>query len=227
MIGIGCLPVYIILVLILLIPLLFAQMITGAFVTLGFSPNQALFLLIASFIGSFMNLPIKKWPEVYIPQERSTVQLTSNIGHYFIPKNRFLAINIGGAIIPGAVSIWEIYRILTYFSDSYPNAFLIFLVILTINTIICYKIARTVPGKGIAIPAFIPPLTVSILSLLLIHDIAPVIAFPSGVLGVLIGADILHLKEIKYSNAQIGSIGGAGTFDGIFLCGILSVFLTR
>jgi uncharacterized membrane protein len=46
-----------------------------------------------------------------------------------------------------------------------------------------------------------------------------------GVVGVLIGADLLNLGKVSKLGAPILSIGGAGTFDGIFLTGLISVLL--
>jgi uncharacterized membrane protein len=51
------------------------------------------------------------------------------------------------------------------------------------------------------------------------------VAYVSGVLGTLIGADLGHLKDISKSGPKIASIGGAGTFDGIFLSGIIAAIL--
>jgi uncharacterized membrane protein len=50
-------------------------------------------------------------------------------------------------------------------------------------------------------------------------------AFISGVLGTLIGADILNLKRAQKISPGLISIGGAGVFDGIFLIGIVSALL--
>jgi uncharacterized membrane protein len=47
----------------------------------------------------------------------------------------------------------------------------------------------------------------------------------AGVAGPLIGADILHLKDIQKNAVGIASIGGAGTFDGIILSGIVAAYL--
>jgi uncharacterized membrane protein len=47
----------------------------------------------------------------------------------------------------------------------------------------------------------------------------------SGTLGTLLGADILNLKRIFNLGAPIISIGGAGTFDGVFLAGVIGVLL--
>jgi uncharacterized membrane protein len=65
-----------------------------------------------------------------------------------------------------------------------------------------------------------------------INGLAPVptgpapTAYVAGTLGTLIGADLLNLHKIKHLNAPVVSIGGAGTFDGIFLTGILAVLLS-
>jgi uncharacterized membrane protein len=51
------------------------------------------------------------------------------------------------------------------------------------------------------------------------------VAYISGTFGVLIGADLLNLKNLTALKAPVVSIGGAGTFDGIFLTGIIAVLL--
>jgi len=40
-----------------------------------------------------------------------------------------------------------------------------------------------------------------------------------------LGADLLNLGKIQGLGAPVASIGGAGTFDGIFLVGILAVLI--
>ncbi len=199
-------------------------MITGAFVILGFTPQTAVLLLFAVIIGGAINIPVKKWPPN--PEIIDNFKGIPAFRRFFRPRPRILAVNVGGAIIPGVISLWQVYRIYTEFVYVHPGVVAVFPMIFLLNTFVSYKIAKPVEGKGIVMPALIPPLVVSITSLMFYPEIAPVLAFPAGVLGVLTGADILHLKDIKKLNAPVGSIGGAGTFDGVFLCGILSVFLT-
>lgn len=50
-------------------------------------------------------------------------------------------------------------------------------------------------------------------------------AFVIGVAGPLIGADLMHLKDIEARSAGTLSIGGAGTFDGIVLSGVVTAYL--
>jgi len=91
--------------------------------------------------------------------------------------------------------------------------------------IVCKFLARPVPGRGIALPAFIPPLFAVLFAFLLAPEFAAPTAFISGVLGTLIGADILNLRRIQKISPGYLSIGGAGVFDGIFLVGIISALL--
>jgi len=78
---------------------------------------------------------------------------------------------------------------------------------------------------GIGMPVFIAPVVAVITAVLLEPANAAPLAFSSGVLGVLLGADILHLADIRAMGVRVASIGGAGTFDGIFLTGIIAVLL--
>lgn len=43
----------------------------------------------------------------------------------------------------------------------------------------------------------------------------------------MIGADLMNLHRLAELGAPIASIGGAGTFDGIFLTGLLAVLLAH
>jgi uncharacterized membrane protein len=101
-----------------------------------------------------------------------------------------------------------------------------------INIAVCYVVARPLPGIGIVMPAFIAPLTAVVATWLVCglwepagaENLAP-IAFTAGVAGPLIGADLLHLKDLAKTPVGIMSIGGAGTFDGIILSGVLAALL--
>ncbi|MDE1821116.1 MAG: RDD family protein [Euryarchaeota archaeon] len=48
---------------------------------------------------------------------------------------------------------------------------------------------------------------------------APALAFATATLGVLVGADVLHQPELFRTPSFLGSIGGAGPFDLVFLSG--------
>jgi uncharacterized membrane protein len=92
--------------------------------------------------------------------------------------------------------------------------------------VVCvHLIAQPVKGVGIAVPTYIPPLIAAAVGVFLSRQYAPPLAYISGSLGTLVGADLLNLGKIQGLGAPVASIGGAGTFDGIFLTRILAVFL--
>jgi uncharacterized membrane protein len=90
---------------------------------------------------------------------------------------------------------------------------------------VVHWMAHPVPGVGIAVPVLVPPVAATAVAIILSRRYAPALAFISGTLGTLIGADLLNLDKIQGLGAPIASIGGAGTFDGIFTTGILAVLL--
>jgi uncharacterized membrane protein len=90
---------------------------------------------------------------------------------------------------------------------------------------VIHSMATPVPGIGIAVPVFVPVVTTAILAFILSREYAAPLAYIGGSMGTLIGADLLNLGTIGSLGAPVASIGGAGTFDGIFLTGILAVLL--
>jgi uncharacterized membrane protein len=90
---------------------------------------------------------------------------------------------------------------------------------------VCYHLAEPIGGLGIALPVFVPALTTGIVALLLSRDRAAPLAYVTGSLGILIGADLLNLGSIQGLGAPVASIGGAGTFDGVFLNAVLALVI--
>src|SRR5246127_4150613 len=88
-----------------------------------------------------------------------------------------------------------------------------------------HSMATAVQGVGIAVPVFAPVIVTAILAFLLSREYAAPLAYIGGSMGTLVGADLWNLDKISGLGAPVASIGGAGTFDGIFLTGILAVLL--
>jgi len=207
---------------ILFLPILFIlgyfQILTLGFEKLGISPEVTIFLLLAILISSSINIPLTKKKLVYTEESRF-------FGLWKIPKIKAqgIAINLGGAIIPILLSFYFLFLILRQGFSLQPVLIATILMI-----IICKFLAKIIPGIGISLPAFIPPIFSAIFALILAPEFATPCAFISGVLGVLIGADILSLPKFLGEGQKYGgfvSIGGAGVFDGIFLVGIISTLL--
>jgi uncharacterized membrane protein len=128
-----------------------------------------------------------------------------------------IAINVGGAVIPTGFCLYLIF--------TQDINLLSILLGISIITLICRLISRPLPGIGIGMPIFIAPISAAMVALLLSPEQSPMFAYISGTLGVLLGADLLRLKDIRAMGTPIASIGGAGTFDGIFITGIVAVLL--
>ena len=128
-----------------------------------------------------------------------------------------IAVNVGGAVIPTIVSF--------YLLQSHPEQLLYALMGVAMTAIVVHLVARKVPGLGITTPAFVPPIAAALSAFLLTPSFPSVVAYVAGTLGTLIGADLSNLRDIPSLGAPVASIGGAGTFDGVFLSGIIAVLL--
>ena len=209
------------LLLLLVVGLVFVGAVGLAFRQVGFSSQVTALILVATFFGSYVNVPLMKI-KATIPIIRE--EYVSFFGIVFrIPQFEYgetttlVAINMGGAIIPTLVSLYLLWKL--------PSATLYALIGIAIVATITHLVAKPVKGLGIATPAFIPPLAAALAAYILPSGAPTIVAYVSGVLGTLIGADITNLHKIPQLGAKIASIGGAGTFDGIFLSGIIAALL--
>jgi uncharacterized membrane protein len=189
-----------------------------AYAKLGLSSSAALLLLLASLIGSYFNIPITELPE----REVRSDQVIEFFGMgYVVPlvadwPRTVIAVNIGGAVIPSLLSLYLVLKNWIWSSAAVATL---------VVTVACYLLAQPVPGIGIAIPSLVPPIIAATVSLLFARTNVAAVAYVSGSLGTLIGADLLNLGRIQGLGAPVVSIGGAGTFDGVFLTGIIAVLL--
>ena len=204
--------------LLFLVVLIQIHVLQYAYSKLGLSAGAALLLLLASLIGSYFNIPITELPE----REVRSGQVIDFFGmRYVVPlvtdwPRTVIAVNVGGAVIPSLLSLYLLLK-----SWIWSSAAIATLVV----TVACYLLAQPVPGIGIALPFLVPPIVAAMAALLVARVNVAAVAYVSGTLGTLIGADLLNLSRIQGLGAPVVSIGGAGTFDGIFLTGIVAVLL--
>jgi uncharacterized membrane protein len=209
------------LILVLIIGLIFIGVAGLAFRQIGFSPNATMLILLATFAGSYVNIPLFKL-RTMMPIIREEYISFFGLG-FRIPQldydefTTLVAINVGGALIPTVLSIFLLWKL--------PSVILCALAGTLIVAAATHLVARPVKGLGIATPAFVPPLVAALAAYLLPSSSPSIVAYVSGVLGTLIGADILNMHRLPMLGARIASIGGAGTFDGVFLSGIIAVLL--
>jgi uncharacterized membrane protein len=206
----------------LFIGLLVLMVVVGAlrhaYLSLGVSPGTAMLLLLGSLIGSYFNIPVAVLPPEQVQSDKViefygmqyTVPVVENL------PGTVIAINVGGAVIPTIMSIYLLASRGLWISGTIATA---------IVAIVLHWLADPVPGVGIAVPIFVPAIVTAAISLLLSRRDAAPLAYISGSMGTLIGADLTNMDKVAGLGAPVASIGGAGTFDGIFLTGILAVLL--
>lgn len=218
--------VFLFLLLLLLFFTIFSSAVTMAFQRLGIPLPVAYSLFLFSLVGSFINIPIAE-ERSYVPvvgvREVRFFGIVYPVPYFdWAEQKVVISVNVGGALVPLSVVTYELVRLLEL--NAYSVLFRMTIAVF-IAAIISNWVARPVPGVGIALPTIVPPLIAVSLALILDTPFRPVIAYASGTMGVLIGADLMNWKKIKNLGAPMVSIGGAGTFDGIFLAGVLAVLL--
>lgn len=217
----------------IIIVYLFFRLTAEAFVQVGFSHWHAILMVFGSLVGSSVNIPlhggtITSYPPLFM---QIATQLSSITGVSFASGFHpvALAINMGGCIIPVVVSL----AILIKCQVSTSRAILGTLIV----AMVTYRMAMPVANEGILLPVYVSPTLAAVCGLVLARrfQAAPALAYISGTVGTLLGADIFSLltpgvlaqmapPEPNAPSLTL-SIGGAGVIDGIFLTGIIAVLL--
>ena len=189
-----------------------------AFDKLGLSSHSAVLLLFSSLFGSAINLPLFS-----VAADAQADQPPRPFRGLLLPPQReftgrtLIAINVGGGLTPICFSQYLILH----------NQLAWVTVILAIALVaaISRLVSRPIAGLGIGMPIFVAPISAALIAVIVDSAHSAPLAYVCGTLGVLIGADLLRLKDIRRMGVPIASIGGAGTFDGIFITGIVAVLL--
>src|SRR3954470_19957580 len=144
-----------------------------AYIRLGVGARPALVLLFASLIGSYINIPIAALPAEQLMSGRDVIYFGM---HYVVPvvvdwPGTVIAINVGGALIPGLMSLYLLakYRL-----------WAVGLAAIACVAAVCIYRADPAPGGGIALPVFVPAVSTAIVALLLSFRQAAPLAYISG-----------------------------------------------
>jgi uncharacterized membrane protein len=227
--AVGCAGTFITVLLLCLMPYFLVGAMESALDRLHLAPALAVPAVIGIFVGGLINIPVYRVPRV----EEQPVEAGAVYGYYgwsdhllYTRPDTIIAVNVGGCIIPTLIAAWQLLWL--FRTDAVPLSVLGLAV--AVNTLVCYLVARPVRGVGITMPGLVSPLVSVGLTWLLLPGpefapVRPAVAFVAGVSGPLLGADLMHLKDITRMSTGILSIGGAGTFDGIVLSGVLAALL--
>src|ERR1700741_1219125 len=205
-------------ILVFLAALLQIGILRYAYMHIGVSARGATLILLCSLVGSYFNIPLAEFPERHI---LSGHEVDFFGMRYIVPlvvdwPGTIVAVNVGGALIPGLISLYLLVRHRLWLRGVLAIAGV---------SAVCHFLAKPVPGLGIALPIFVPAIASAVVAMVLSLRQAAPLAYISGSPGALVGADLLNLGRVQGLGAPVVSIGGAGTFDGVFLTGILAVLL--
>lgn len=231
------------------------SLVATAFGKLGLTGTQGLAVFLLTLVGSRWNLPLYRSTRLVrgepapasrlfgfsggFPGQVGRMRFGQGFGQPFgqplgqaddlLLSEQVVAVNVGGCIVPCLLSAWFLWQMQL---SGALGAWLGLCVL--IPALACYLLAKPMPGIGIGVPVLLPPAVAAISAILLAPEmpghesLAPRAAYMAGTLGTLIGADLAHLlnrRTLALLDAPLLSIGGAGTFDGIFLAGIIAVLL--
>ena len=204
----------------LLIALVQFNILAAAFEKLGLSAEAAYVLFLATLTGSLINLPLfrlRAGPGAEdVLFERMGIRF--RIRRTLSPGSTVIAVNVGGCLVPVCFSIYLMLH-------SSVSMWQTLIAVATVAGV-AYVSSRPIAGVGVGMPIFIAPLSAVLIATLLNYEERAPLAYICGTIGVLLGADVFRLKDIRSLGAPIASIGGAGTFDGVFLAGLMAVLLT-
>lgn len=205
--------------LIFLVTLIQFGMVSVAFEKLGLSQDSAYLLLLTTLVGSMVNVPLFSVEGEREGEEPALPDFYRRLG---FPRPKWtgrtvVGVNVGGAITPAAFSL--------YLFLHNPLAPMQVIAVVALVSAVAYWSSFPVRGVGIAMHFLLAPCAAALVSILVNPALAAPLAYIGGTLGVLIGADLLHLGSLRKLGTPLASIGGAGSFDGVFLSGLIAVLL--
>jgi uncharacterized membrane protein len=215
------LPLLIVLLVLLLVGLVILvelKVLSYAYRKIGVRPRYVFLIMLLTLVGSSVNIPLYQIPtgRMVAPHTRWLYGMPYAVPNAVHAGVTVVAINVGGALIPALLSIYLFLRVPLRARMTIGTV---------VVAVVVHQVAELVPGVGIVVPTLMPPLLAAGVALLLAYHRAPPVAYVSGTMGTLIGADLLNLGKVAHMGAPMMSIGGAGTFDGVFLTGILAGLL--
>ena len=200
---------------------------------LGLPPWMFGSVLVLSLFGSSVNIPLTTL------ETREPVRVFREVRFFGVSwrvpgvemgvRRTYVMLNLGGGVVPVLISGYLLLVGIPQCSPDLVSSLVDVLVVFLVVTVVTNRSSRLIEGLGVATPMFGPPMAtvfaVVVLSLFRVVWCPSQVAYVGGTLGALMGADLLNLGRIRDLGAPVVSIGGAGSFDGIYLTGLFSVVL--
>ncbi|MEZ6044828.1 MAG: DUF1614 domain-containing protein [Planctomycetaceae bacterium] len=225
----GCLILFLLLFVSCLLPLFLIETAQQALLNLNLSPTGAILVILGIVIGSTINIPISRrlsGRTVEVPLESTITNWPPMSRTARLNEELIIAVNVGGCVIPSLLGLWVLRPLL----EQGGTVLSVLLIGIVLNSLICYYCSRPIEGLGILLPLWVPALVALAVPWIGLGadsyaPFRPAVAYLIGISGPLLGADLLRWKDFHKIGSGVVSIGGAGTWDGILLSGLVAAFL--
>jgi uncharacterized membrane protein len=212
------------------------SIVAEAFSKLGLTPAQGVLMLIAILLGRGVNLPVFTSERLVVVQKPSTFNYTMDAAGHPVRieqetsnelKKQVFAVNLGGFVLPLLLCITFLIRVHMNDQDDGVYTWIAFAMVMVAGG--CYAMTKADPFTGLRLPLVMPALMTFVSVFFFVPEpFRPVAAYVAGTMGTIIGGNIVPLLTPRIRNSvgtPLVSIGGAGTFGGVFVAGILAVLL--
>ena len=175
-------------------------LVTVAFAKLGMTPGQGFLVLLATLLGSGVNIPVHKTSQmVRRPVLRGSFMTFGSVPYRLETEaelvDQVIAVNLGGCVIPCVLSLFFLSQ-----TGLQPGV----LLALGLTTAVCYALARPIPGRGIGVPVLLPPLVAALSALIFAPEgLGPLAAYISGTVG-----DAARRRRVAPHDAQDAARAG-------------------
>lgn len=189
--------------------------------TLGMPVLHVVTLYEMLLITAIFNIPVYEFKSARDSETRYAAYLG---GKYQLPvwhgHNTIVSINFGGCIVAIFASVLLALQL-------NPLTVLLSIAVVSLGVFLTSRPSRSI---GFYVPPYVPPVLAVVVSLVALHIYAGDaslfqvgrLGFVSGVFGTLIGTSLLNVTRMHKIGTSFISVGGIGSFDGIFLSGVLA-----
>jgi uncharacterized membrane protein len=211
------------------------SIVAEAFSKLGLTPVQGILMLMAIVVGRTVNIPVYTSPRlIMVARQRSMTFAMDAQGRSMRIeeepanelKKQVFAVNVGGCVLPVLLSLTFLLSMNGGMTGPVLG-WIAFALIMVAGG--CYAMVKTDPFTGLRIPLFMPALMTFVSVYFFVPEpVRPVAAYVAGTIGTILGGNLVAIMTPRIRNAiavPLVSIGGAGTFGGVFVAGVLAVLL--
>lgn len=192
--------------------------------TLGLSVLESVALYLTILIASVINIPLYEFKS----RRDSEQKYASYLGvKYPLPiwhgHNTVVSVNLGGCIIATIASV--------YFAMALSSQWVMILLSIVAVSLGTFLLSRPSRSIGYYVPIYVPALlslAVALIALYIygggLYNCAR-LSFIAATIGTIAGTSLINIPRLYKLGTSFISIGGFGSFDGIFVSGVLATIV--